>query len=342
MRADGSDQRTVPNTSGGSLPAWAPDSERLVYQTTGGLRVIARNGSGRRTLVEGRAREPNWSPDGRHIVFARDTSATRSELAVVPAGGGSVSVRGAPSAHVESPVWDGDSATIYWIRYTGRGVEGRTSSAVWRTRPDEGSDELFRRSRPVFGLARTEAVSAAFTDIAGSVHRSNIERLADEGIGQGFGDGTFRPNESVTRGQMASFIARAFDLPAAGDAGFSDTAETPHRDAINRVAAAGIAEGRPDGTFRPNETTRRGQMASFLARALELEAAGSAGFTDTAGHTHEGNIDRVAAAGIAEGRADGRFVPDDGTRRGQMATFIIRALDVRDDRSEDGNDGDEG
>ena len=65
-------------------------------------------------------------------------------------------------------------------------------------------------------------------------------------------------------------LARGFDLPPASSAGFRDTAGDPHERAIDSVAAAGITTGYGDGTYRPREAVPRGQMATFLARALGI------------------------------------------------------------------------
>ena len=69
-------------------------------------------------------------------------------------------------------------------------------------------------------------------------------------------------------------------------------------------------------------------MATFLARAFDLGAAASGGFTDTAGNTHEAAIDALAAAGVTAGCRTGplRYCPGRSVTRGQMATFLARAL----------------
>ncbi len=165
-----------------------------------------------------------------------------------------------------------------------------------------------------------------FSDIAGSTHAGSILAVADEGITTGYSDGTFRPRLAVTRGQMATFLARALDLPPATSAGFSDTAGDVHESAIDAVAAAGITSGHGDGRYRPGDPVTRGQVASLLFRALDLPTAESAGFPDTAGTTHELAIDAIAAAGIARGSAGGDFRPQQAVTRDQMATFLARAL----------------
>ncbi|MBA2281560.1 MAG: S-layer homology domain-containing protein [Acidimicrobiia bacterium] len=173
------------------------------------------------------------------------------------------------------------------------------------------------------GVLRTRR----FSDIAGNAHAANIERLAALGVTSGFPDGTFRPDSPVTRAQMAAFLKRAYFLgDAAGQASFPDTVGNTHEAAIRDVVFAGVAAGTSDGLFHPERPVTRGQMAAFLARAERLADGGARGFCDTAGHTFEDEIRAVAGAGIAAGGTDGCFRPDATVTRGQMATFLVRAV----------------
>ena len=98
---------------------------------------------------------------------------------------------------------------------------------------------------------------------------AHVERFAELGVTKGYTDGTFRPYRHASRAQMAAFLTRAFDLDAAGDAGFSDTEGNTHYEAINALAASGITRGYADGTFRPDRHVTRAQMAAFISRALD-------------------------------------------------------------------------
>ncbi len=130
---------------------------------------------------------------------------------------------------------------------------------TWRIPLDESATLRAR--------TQTELVGG-FTDVAGTTHADAIAWVADQEIAAGRGDGTFGPNDDVTRGQMATFLTRALELPA-GDASFPDAVGTTHEEGISAVAEAGITEGRADGTFGPNDSVTRGQMAAFLQRALD-------------------------------------------------------------------------
>ena len=80
--------------------------------------------------------------------------------------------------------------------------------------------------------------------------------------------------------------------------------------------------------FCPDRSVDRAEMATFLERAFDLEAADPAGFADTAGNFHEANIDALAAARITAGCASEprRYCPDQPVTRAEMATFLARAL----------------
>ena len=134
----------------------------------------------------------------------------------------------------------------------------RETMAVWLVRVLDGSDP-----EPV--------EDTRFADVDGS-HRwaAPIERFAELGVTTGCGDGTnYCPDATVSRAEMASFLARAFELPAAEPAGFGDIEGDFHEDNINRVAAVGITTGCSDGiNYCPDATVSRAQMAVFIGRAL--------------------------------------------------------------------------
>ncbi len=126
----------------------------------------------------------------------------------------------------------------------------------------------------------------------------------------------------------------AFAMPAAAYSGsFADDDGSVHEADIEAVAAQGITRGcnPPDNDrFCPDEPVTRGQMAAFLRRALNLEAgAGANLFLDDDELVFEGDIDRLATAGITLGcnpPSNDRFCPIDVVTRGQMAAFLVRAF----------------
>ena len=178
--------------------------------------------------------------------------------------------------------------------------------------------------------------SPPFVDIDDSVHRTSIDLIAIAGITRGCGapgDREFCPDAPVTRAQMATFLTRTLDLPAADRDYFTDDDGTTHEDNINRLAAAGISQGcgkADNNHYCPDQPVTRAQMATFLTRSLDLPAADRDYFTDDDGTTHEDNINRLAAAGISQGCGRGdndHYCPSEPVSRAQMAAFLARVLE---------------
>ncbi|HUF31909.1 MAG TPA: S8 family serine peptidase [Acidimicrobiales bacterium] len=182
-------------------------------------------------------------------------------------------------------------------------------------------------------------VEGGFTDVPSSdVHSFPIDCVATWGIAKGITATTFDPSGTVSRAQMASFVARTIEeaghaLPADPPDAFSDDGTSVHHLRINQLAAVGVVKGSGDGRYWPEATVSRAAMATFLVRAHDLivdqpMVATGNWFTDDDGHTHEANINKAASAGIAAGTGDGKFSPDATVRRNQMASFIARTLDL--------------
>lgn len=182
--------------------------------------------------------------------------------------------------------------------------------------------------------AGSTVTSGSFSDDDGSVHEGYIEAIAAEGITLGCDTNLYCPLDPVTRGQMASFMDRAFDLPDTATDYFTDDNGDTHEAAINRVAAAGITLGcdtSDPALYCPNDWVTRAQMASFIDRAMDLAVTATDYFTDDDGLTHEDAINRIAHDGITLGcdtSDPSLFCPWNPVTREQMASFLGRALDL--------------
>lgn len=187
---------------------------------------------------------------------------------------------------------------------------------------------------------------APFTDrdeIA-AVHLANVDCVSALDIVTGFVDGTYRPAGDVRRDQLATFLFRTLqhagaDLPAADPDRFPDVpVGSAHDEAIHRLKAAGVTRGAAGGEeFLPATRIRRDQLVSFLARGVELAAPGTfeldqqraTRFDDVpATSVHSGNVEHTAELGIVAGFDAETFGPAVATRRDQLATFMIRLLQV--------------
>jgi len=136
------------------------------------------------------------------------------------------------------------------------------------------------------------------------------------------------------------FIVSLLVLVVVGIAGtansagfFTDDDDSIHLRAIEAIAAEGITRGcNPpvNDRYCPTSTVTREQMASFLTRALDLPS-GTASFTDTADSIHTADIAALATAGITKGcnpPTNDRYCPTSTVTREQMASFLVRALDL--------------
>ena len=181
---------------------------------------------------------------------------------------------------------------------------------------------------------------AHFFDVADDeVHAAAIDCLVWYDVASGRSPLDYLPAVEVTRAQMARFVRNLVErsggtLPAPTRDHFSDDNGTLHEDSINRVAEAGIVTGRGGGGFAPDGQVERGQMATFLVNAYEyragrtLPAPSADAFPDDDGTVHEANTDKAAQAGFVAGTGAGRYTPRGLVRRDQMASFLVRVLDL--------------
>lgn len=173
--------------------------------------------------------------------------------------------------------------------------------------------------------------AAGFSDVStGYTFYDEVEYLSSEQIITGFTDGTFKPDNVVTRAQVAIMIGRALGLN--GDpknTKFTDvTANVTGSGYIASAVDRGIITGFPNNTYRPNEPVTRAQMAIFLNRAFTLTEGQANSFKDVSSDMAAyQSIINVAVTGIASGYPDGTYRPDQPVTRGQFSAFMARTLE---------------
>lgn len=189
----------------------------------------------------------------------------------------------------------------------------------------------------------TVGVGSGFTDVpADHAFEGAISWLVGEGIAQGFADGSFRPTDEVSRQAMAAFLyrldARACwpTLLPLGDGEPSDMGpDHPFGQEVSWLVGTGIAQGYPDGSFGPAGAVTRQSVAAFLHRFDQLTGGTTpvgdevAFFDVPADHPFHDAITWLAAAGVADGFADGSFRPDAPLSRQGAAAFLQRLTDAR-------------
>ena len=111
--------------------------------------------------------------------------------------------------------------------------------------------------------------SNGFRDVpAGQWYTAAVSTLANAGAINGCGDGTFHPNQAISRAQFVTILAGIYGVNASGGMPFSDVGRSWYYDAVATAYANGWVSGLTDGTFHPNQTITRAEAVSILKRVL--------------------------------------------------------------------------
>ena len=149
---------------------------------------------------------------------------------------------------------------------------------------------------------------------------------------KGYPDGTVRPNSYITREEVTTIFYRllleeSLAVYQTADCDFTDVEfERWSRVAIATMANAGIVNGYPDDSFRPQNNMTRAEFAAVAARFDEVYYNGQDMFSDIAGHWAADEINCAASKGWIKGY-NGMFRPDDYITRAEAVTLINRVLE---------------
>jgi Tol biopolymer transport system component len=276
MRVDGSDVRRLTNhAADDAAPTWSPDGTRIVFESTrtgnGDIYSMTPSGSGVTRLTTSADAEglASWSPTGSKLAFvvylANVGEFGDFEVYTMNANGsGRVNLTNDSGSWDFNPSWSPDGGQILYdgdpfgdLDVFSIPSSGGTPDILTLSGDDEWNPDF--QPIPAFPL-----VDARF-----STFNVDIQWVYNEGITVGCSSERYCPDSLVTRGQMASFLARALSLPASPIDYFSDDNGTTHEVDINRIAHAGITKGCTATTYCPTANVTRGQMAAFIHRALE-------------------------------------------------------------------------
>lgn len=191
------------------------------------------------------------------------------------------------------------------------------------------------------------ASAAGFTDVVGNDHEVAINALADAGIINGYADGTFKPNQTINRGQVVKLLGRWLEgqgqeIPADWNTKqrFNDLPVTAEEELVKYAALAkdaGVFAG-SNGNLNAAQTMQRQQMAVVLVRAIK-EIAGvdlvaeyrKAGFVTEIADLEQAYSTEQRSAIVALEYAGitkvTRFNPGNSVTRGQFASFLYRTIE---------------
>jgi len=162
----------------------------------------------------------------------------------------------------------------------------------------------------------------------------------------GYGDGTVRPQNNITRAEAATIFFRLLTAESREEI-WSKTNDFPdvatnswYNNAVSTLAKGGVLLGYPDGTFRPNAEITRAEFAAIAVRFryngdLKTFPAGLQTFTDIGGHWAENYIKLACELGYVNGYSDGSFKPDAPITRAEVMTLLNNVLNRHVEADED-------
>mgnify|MGYP004577225741 CR=1 FL=1 len=170
--------------------------------------------------------------------------------------------------------------------------------------------------------------AAAFHDTAGHWAEKTLNEWQDKGLIDGYGDGSFQPNGTVTRAEFIKLVNRTLGITAESEISFSDVTERDWFHAeVAKAVTAGYAQG-SGGLFRPNQPVTRAEAATMLARAAGLAAneERADAFADAAAIPAwaRGSVGAAAEAGYMTGYPDGTFGALDPITRAEAVVTLDR------------------
>lgn len=191
--------------------------------------------------------------------------------------------------------------------------------------------ELFMK--PVDGGNAT-----GFSDVKpGAWYYDYVMTAKELGIMQGHTDGTFAPDDTLTRAQLVQVLANyeGADLSGYTTSSFSDVKEgTWYNRALAWAEKNGYVNGYPDGSFRPDEAVTREQFCKVVSLYLASKGASyptkAVSFTDedSIGEFAKEHVAYCASIGLVNGMQDGSFAPQAGTKRAEAATIMVRLVQL--------------
>ncbi|MEO4054149.1 S-layer homology domain-containing protein [Solibacillus sp. CAU 1738] len=172
---------------------------------------------------------------------------------------------------------------------------------------------------------------ALFTDISAKHNYKNeVRYLVENGLISGYGDGSFKPEQALTRAHAAVLLSRALKLNTkeVSNPGFSDVSTShPYYKEIAAIVGAGIMNGTGDGKFDPNAKLTRAQMAKILVVAYDLKGTTDSKFKDVSPkHWSYDYVHTLAANGITTGYEDNTFKPGVEVSRVHFSLFLYRTI----------------
>jgi len=183
----------------------------------------------------------------------------------------------------------------------------------------------------MFSLIPANTLAFQATDISGHWAQVKIQSWIDKGLIKGYPDGTFKPDQDITRAEFMALVNRAFGYTAVAPITYTDVkAGSWYAPEVAKAQAAGYITGYPDGTMKPENPITREEVATIVARIKNLTSDANAAdkYTDAAkiGSWSKGQVGAVTSAKIMQGYPDGSFMPQGLITRAEVVVALDNAL----------------
>lgn len=184
----------------------------------------------------------------------------------------------------------------------------------------------------LFTLSPASAFAAEpLTDISDHWAKEQIQSFVDSGYIQGYPNGTFKPDNNITRAEFMTIANKAFGYTEKAEINYSDVAAGSwYADAVATAKAAGYINGYPNGTMKPDAPITREEAAVIVAKIDALQADEAAADTFTDGKDiaawSKGSIGACAEAKIFNGYPNGSFQGQNLIERGESVVALSKAL----------------
>jgi N-acetylmuramoyl-L-alanine amidase len=167
--------------------------------------------------------------------------------------------------------------------------------------------------------------TSAFSDISNHWAESYIKRAFEKGYVSGYGNGVYKPENSITRAEFIQILYNIFGKDEGGDTAFTDVSGTEwYYKAVKWAVANGFINGYEDNTFRASKEISREEAAVILSRCINKSAEGSnIEFKDASAISAwaKDGIDQISKTGIMQGDTNGYFNPKKTLTRAEMAVI---------------------
>ncbi len=169
-----------------------------------------------------------------------------------------------------------------------------------------------------------------YSDTTGHWSNPYVTSLSKRGIFKGYEDGSFRPEQQITREEIAVAMMRALGLEEAAanapETNFADGTSISAwaRDAVNLMVELGIFTGYDDNSFKPGQVITREEIIAVLIRKIGVGDAEDHGFIDAEhiGDWAEQYIKHAVEINLVNGYPDGTFKPANPVTRGETAKML--------------------